>query len=267
MVMSMNYSNMKDGEKIQFLKEQYELAGKSFQDIAKMSGTYANKVRRDAIKFKIKIRDKSQAQKNALKSGKADHPTKGKKRSEATKNKIGLGVLESWEHLSDSELDRRREIARANWNKLDENEQEQILKKANEAVRESSRSGSKLEKYLLEQLLKDGHSVEFHKEQNLVNTKLQIDIFIPKLRLAIEVDGPSHFEPVWGDDALKRNKKYDDKKSGLILGKGLVLIRIKQSKDFSKSRAHIIYQELKKHIVNIENNFPSINNRTINIGD
>lgn len=258
---------MKDGEKIKFLKEHYENNKKSFQDIATLTGTYANKLRRDAIKFNIKIRDKSEAQKNALKSGRANHPTKGKERSEKTKNKIGLRVLQAWENLDDHELNKRKEKARNNWNNLDQNDQEQILKKANQAVRESSKSGSKLEKYLLNELLRDGHAVEFHKEQSLVNTKLQIDLFISKLGIAIEVDGPSHFEPVWGDDVLKRNKSYDNKKSGLILGKGWVLIRIKQSKDFSKSRAYLIYQELKNHIANIANNFPSINNRTINIGD
>lgn len=267
MVIFMKYDNMKDGDKIKFLKEEYENNNKSFQDIAKLGGTYANKLRRDAIKFNIKIRDKSEAQKNALKSGRADHPTKGKTRSENTKNKIGLGVLQSWEKLTDKELKQRKDKARDNWNSLSEDEQSQILKMANDAVRESSRSGSKLEKYLLKELLKDGYSVEFHKEQNLANTKLQIDLFIPKLRVAIEVDGPSHFEPVWGDDVLKRNKSYDNKKSGLILGKGLVLIRVKQSRDFSKSRAYIIYQELKTKLSDIKNNFPSINNRTINIGD
>lgn len=258
---------MKEGEKIQFLKDQYENKNKSFQDIALMCETYPNKIRRDAIKYNIRIRDKSAAQKNALKSGKIDHPTKGKSRSEDTKQKIGMGVLQSWEKLSDKELRARKQKARDNWNNLSEDEQEQILKMANDAVRESSKYGSKLEKYILNQLLKDGYAVEFHKEQNLANTKLQIDLFIPKMRVAIEVDGPSHFEPVWGDDVLKRNKSYDNKKSGLILGKGLVLIRVKQTKDFSKSRASIIYQQLKNYLNNISNNFPEINNRTINIGD
>lgn len=267
MVKFMNYETMNEGEKIKFLKDQYEKQQKSFSIIANDCGTYANRLRRDAIKFNIKIRDKSEAQKNALKSGRIQHPTKGKSRSEQTKNKIGIGVLQSWEKLSDQELKKRKDKARDNWNNLSENEQEQILRLANEAVRESSKSGSKLEKYMLNKLLADGYVVEFHKEQSLVNTKLQIDLFIPKMRVAIEVDGPSHFEPVWGDDALKRNKTYDNKKSGLILGKGLVLIRIKQSKDFSKSRADLIYQELKTHLDAIDKNFPSINNRTINIGD
>lgn len=263
----MQYNVMKEADKIAFIKDQYEAQKKSFKEIAESSGTYANKIRRDAIKYGIQIRDKSEAQKNALVSGKVDHPTKGKSRSETTKQKIGKGVLSSWENLSTDELQKRKNKARENWNNLSKDEQNNILRMANEAVRESSKSGSKLEKYLLNKLLHDGYIVEFHKEQSLVNTKLQIDLFIPKMRVAIEVDGPSHFEPVWGDDALKRNKSYDDKKSGLILGKGLVLIRIIQVKDFSKSRADIIYEDLKNQLNTIEQNFPSSNNRIITIGD
>jgi very-short-patch-repair endonuclease len=108
--------------------------------------------------------------------------------------------------------------------------------------------------------------VEFHKEYSLLNTKLQIDLFIPKLNVAIEVDGPSHFEPVWGNDALKRNKKYDDKKTGLIIGKGLYLIRIKQTKDFSQSRGVLIFDELVKTLDLIENK-QLVNTKVITIGE
>lgn len=263
----MKYDSMNDAQKKSFLVEHYEKDKKSFQDIAEISATYANKIRRDAIKFNIKIRDKSEAQKNALNTGKTEHPTKGKQRSEKTKNKIGMGVLSSWENLDQASLQKRKNKARENWNNLSDDEKANILKKANDAVRVSSKEGSKLEKFLLKKLLKDGYPVEFHKEQTLTNTKLQIDLFIPTINVAIEVDGPSHFEPVWGDDALKRNKTYDDKKSGLILGKGLVLIRIKQTRDFSKSRAELIYEELKTQLENIKTKFPSSNNRIINLGD
>jgi very-short-patch-repair endonuclease len=107
-----------------------------------------------------------------------------------------------------------------------------------------------MELYILERLIADGYKVDFHKEQLLVNTKLQIDLFLPTMGVAIEIDGPSHFEPVWGEDALKKNKKYDSKKNGIILGRGLNLIRIKQTKDFSKSRASIIYDQLKELLSN-----------------
>jgi very-short-patch-repair endonuclease len=263
----MKYNGLTEAQKKDFLIEQYEKNKKSFQDIAKISDTYSNKLRRDAIKFKINIRDKSEAQKNALTTGKTSHPTQGKSRSESTKQKIGLSVLNAWENLDDNILEQRKNKARENWNNLSDDEKANILKKANDAVRVSSKVGSKLEIYLFNKLVVDGYSVEFHKEQNLSNTKLQIDLFIPKMNVAIEVDGPSHFEPVWGDDALKRNKKYDNKKSGLIIGKGLVLIRIKQKRDFSKSRADIIYKKLKVELDKIHSKFPSSNNRIINLGD
>ena len=89
-----------------------------------------------------------------------------------------------------------------------------------------------LTRFILDSLLQDGYKVDFHKEQSLLNTKLQIDLFLPSMNTAIEIDGPSHFLPVWGEDALAKNISYDQKKQGLILGKGLALIRIKQTKDF-----------------------------------
>lgn len=263
----MNYEKLSDKAKTDLIKKMYIDENKSFQQIASLCGTYANKVRRDAKKFNIQIRTKSEAQKNALETGSHKHPTKGKKREESIKNKIGLGVMNSWENLSDTELNQRKQSAKNNWNKLSDDEKDNIINKANKAVRESSKVGSKLEKFILNRLLSDGYKVDFHKEQVLSNTKLQIDIFIPKLNIAIEIDGPSHFLPVWGNDALSRNIKYDNKKTGLILGKGYVLIRIKQARDFSKTRASLIYEKLLNTIKNIQANFPTINNRTIELGD
>lgn len=263
----MNYNKLSDNEKKSFLIQQYENDNKSFQDIASQCGTYANKVRRDAIKYGIKIKDKSTAQKNALTSGKATHPTKGTIRSEDIKNKIGLSVMKSWEDLDDKELKRRKDTARKNWENMSDDTKENILREANAAVRESSKQGSKLEKFLLNALIKDGFRVDFHKEQSLLNTKLQIDLFLPTMNVAIEVDGPSHFKPVWGQENLKRNKGYDNKKTGLILGKGLMLIRIKQTRDFSKARAQTIYDALKTHLNNIKKQFPDKDNRNLEIGD
>lgn len=263
----MDYNKLSEDQKKALLIKEYEKNNKSFHDIALQAGTYANKVRRDAIKYGIKIKNKSQAQKNALKNGKATHPTKGTSRPEDIKNKIGLSVMKSWEDLDDKELKKRKDTARKNWENLSTDLKDNILREANLAVRAASKKGSKLEKFLLDNLLKDGYKVDFHKEQSLLNTKLQIDLFLPTLNIAIEVDGPSHFRPVWGQDNLKRNKGYDNKKTGLILGKGLVLIRIKQTRDFSKARAQTIYQELKTHIENISVQFPTKDNRNLEIGD
>lgn len=245
-----SYNELSDHIKKDLITELYCKKGQSFADIAIEYNTYANRIRRDAKKFNIKIRDKSEAQKNALKTGKHSHPTKGKERPEETKKKIGLGVLNSWENLDEIEIKQRKLKAKQNWENLDENTKQNILRSANEAVRVSSKTGSKLEKFLHKKLLADGYKVEFHKEQTLVNTRLQIDLFVSTMNLAIEVDGPSHFSPVWGEESLNRNKAYDSKKEGLILGRGWNLVRIVQAKDFSDSRALLIYNDLLNYIKN-----------------
>lgn len=261
------YSKFSDQEKKDIISNLYSNENKSFQDIADLYGTYANKIRRDAKRFNIPIRDKSEAQKNALKTGKHKHPTKGTHRDESTKNKIGAAVMDFWDNLSESELEQRKKTAKENWDSMSDEQKTYIRQQANTAVRQASKMGSKLEKFLLDQLLKDGYRVDFHKEQTLSNTKLQIDLFLPSLNVAIEVDGPSHFLPVWGDDVLDKNIKYDNKKSGLILGKGLVLIRIKQTREFSKSRALVLYNQLLNHLKKIELKYPDSDNRNIEIGE
>ena len=263
----MKYDNLNDQEKIDLLKNEYEVSNNSFSGIAQKYSTYANKIRRDAIKLVIKIKDKSEAQKNALSKGVVEHPTKGKTRTNEEKAKIGMGVMQNWESLDSSQLEDRQKKARENWNSLSDDAKANMLNLANIAVREASKSGSKLEKFLLKVLLRDGYKAEFHKEQSLLTTKLQIDLFLPELDIAIEVDGPSHYEPVWGTDSLNRNIKYDQKKTGLILGKGLVLIRIKQTKDFAPARAEVIYSELKLLIDNIKHKFPDKDNRFFTIGE
>jgi len=240
------YDQLSDNEKKKIISKEYIDNKKSFQNIAKDYGTYANKIRRDAKRLGIIIRSKSEAQSNAILTGSHKHPTKGTIRSDEIKQKIGMSIYENWQELSEKDLEIRKEKARENWNKKSEDEKQEMIAKANKAVRESSKVGSKLEKYLLSKLIADGYKVEFHKEHLLSNTKLQIDLFLPTINLAIEVDGPSHFENIWGDQSLSRNKKYDTKKEGLLIGKGISIVRIKQQYDFSETRAYILYSKLKK---------------------
>lgn len=239
-----SYSSLSKIDKKNIIDKLYTVEHKSFADIALMYDTYPNKVRRDAKSLGIVIRNKSEAQKSALSTGKHKHPTKGTTRTQETKNKIGDGVMLSWDNLSETELQKRKETAKLNWDKMDHEAKKNMHKSAMDAVRVASKQGSKLEKFLLSKLLKSGFIVEFHKEQSLVNTKLQIDLFLPTINTVIEVDGPSHFEPVWGDASLKRNVSYDQKKEGLITGRGWNIIRVQQTRDFSKARANAIYLSL-----------------------
>ena len=258
------YESLSDTEKLDLITKYYINQKLSFGDVAKTLGTYPNKIRRDAKKLNVEIRNKSDAQKNALNSGKHKHPTKGTIRDNETKTKIGLQVLNSWASLSEAELQVRKQKSKAQWDSMTEDEKANMRQAANSAVRNTSKHGSKLEKFLLNRLINDGYRVDFHKEQLLSNTKLHIDLFIPTMNLAIEVDGPSHFQPVWGDDALAKNKKYDVKKNGLLIGKGVKLIRIRQTKDFSNARAILLYDKLINAIKQINN---SQEIKSLEIGD
>ncbi len=258
-----NYSDLSDSEKFDIIKTKYLKEKKSFGAIAKELNTYRQKIDRDARKFKIPVRNRSEAMKNAINSGLHPHPTKGKKRTDQEKEKIGLGVFKNWQKADDKKIKEKSRMAKKNWENRTEKNKKDMTSKGNLAVRESSKVGSKMEHYILDDLISKGYKVDFHKEQILANTRLQIDLFLPKINIAIEVDGPSHFAPVWGEESLARNKTYDKKKSGLIVGKGYKLIRIKQTKDFSKSRAIIVCEKLHKVLENIN----SRNSKIIEIED
>lgn len=247
-----NYNNLSDSEKAEVIYKLYVEEFKSFQDIATIYSTYPNRVRRDARKLGIVIRSKSEAQRIALESGKHPHPTKGTTRNAQTKKMIGQSVMHSWENMSKEQKEKRSEQAKQNWDRLTDEQKQQRFDKANEAVRTTSKVGSKLERFLHQELASHGYKVERHKEQLLSNTKLHVDLFLPEKNIAIEVDGPSHSEPIWGEVALGRTKEYDNKKTGLLLGKGLKLIRVKQTKDFSNARADLLVAKLLIAIKEIE---------------
>ena len=151
-LLNLNYDDMNDAEKRAVIKELYHNQNKSWREIAKQLNTYAVKVHREAKKFGIESRDKSEAQKIALSEGKVDHPTKGKGHSEKTKEKISEAQWEYWKNMPDDEKKRRSEISSKNWENLPEHEKKEFKKAGNAAVRAASKNGSKLENFLFEEL-------------------------------------------------------------------------------------------------------------------
>ena len=56
------------------------------------------------------------------------------------------------------------------------------------------------------------------------NENLEIDLFIPALKTAIEIDGPAHFLPIWGQQSLERHIRADAQKAGLLINRGFVVL-------------------------------------------
>lgn len=242
--------------------DQYWSLERSIGDIAKELDTYPNKVRRALKRHKIKLRDKGSAQSIALKSGRSSHPTKDKGHSEETRLKISESVAQSWENLSDEELETRRETARKQWQSMPEADRQRLRDLASSGIKRASKEGSKLEKYIRGELTKNGYVIEYHKKGIVPNSNLEVDIYLPEIAIAIEIDGPSHFLPIWGEEALRKTIKSDNEKNGLLRYHGVMVLRVAQKrKTLSKKSMRDTWQAIQKEIDSIAKNPPSKNNR------
>ena len=241
--------------------ELYQEGAWSTYQIAEKLGTYPNKIRRVLKKHGVSLRDPSDAQKNALDTGRASHPTKGSKMSDSTKRKISESQGEVWDSLTAKEKKYRSQIGRDSWEQKTEEEKVALIESAQSAVRQSGRLGSKLEHFLLSELGKRKIRVQFHKDHWLQNQNLQVDLFLPDYRAAIEVDGPSHFKPVWGQDNLDKNIKSDQQKTGLVLSSGLAMIRIKQDQSLTQRYMRQTLSKLLNLLEEIKDHYPEENKR------
>lgn len=238
----------------------------SWQEIAKKFNTYPNKVRRDATKLGIQSRTKGEAQSLALKTERHKHPTKGTKRSETLKQQIGDKVSQSWSQLSVQQKHERQNQARECYNNKTFDQKQALHQAALKGVQKAAREGSKLEKYLYNELIKAGYHVEYHKQHLILNEKLHLDLFLPKLNVVIEIDGPTHSQNIFGEKILQQTKKTDNEKSGLVLAKGMVFIRIKSPQNMSAKRQRDIFKNLLTVLYTISQKYPSRNNRYITLG-
>jgi very-short-patch-repair endonuclease len=210
---------------------------RSLQDIADEWGTYPNKIKRELIKLGFKTRNHSEAQAIALKTGKHCHPTKGRQRPEDVKIKISEAMAESWDEIDETERSRRAETARTQWAEMTAEQRENFNLKSIQGLRESARSGSNLEKYLQTKLREAGYTVQYHCSHVVAGTKLHLDLLIPELRTAIEIDGPSHSIPIWGEASLAKVRAADKKKNKILLDYGYVVIRLQHlTKSLSDSQ-------------------------------
>jgi very-short-patch-repair endonuclease len=257
----------------EYLHEEYVVKGRSTYDIASEHNTYSNLIIRLLKKFGIPRRTKGQAQAGAIKQGRHPHPTKGKERPDDVKYRISEGMARQWETMTHEERERRVQMSKKQWEAMGEKERQDFQKAATDAVRVAASIGSKLERHLLLELQRKKYQVEFHKEDLIPNERCHIDLFIPALRVAIEIDGPSHFLPIWGETERERQENLekrialDHQKTGLVLGAGFIMVRVKHicrstSQVQKRSVTNAVLEILKK----VEADFPAARRTFVRIG-
>lgn len=111
---------------------------------------------------------------------------------------------------------------------------------------------SNLEKWLQQELPKLYPNLEFHfNRKDAINSEL--DIYIPSLKLAFELNGIFHYEPIYGTEKLQQIQNNDSRKFQACLEKQIELciidtnhkyIKKEQKKQYLQIITNIIYNKM-----------------------
>lgn len=110
---------------------------------------------------------------------------------------------------------------------------------------------SKLEKYLKEKLTEKYPTLGIKFNDRLLCDGLELDIYIPKLNMAIEIHGILHHKPIYGEDKLKDINRRDKIKQEICQKNNINLYVIKdESSYFTEKYGNEIFTRIKNIISN-----------------
>ena len=123
----------------------------------------------------------------------------------------------------------------------------------NNTHKASGNRRSKMEEWIESELKKSYEFEIIFNGKDAINSEL--DIYIPSLKLAFELNGIFHYEPIYGNDKLEKIKNNDDRKFQACIEKNieLCIIDASSSKKFKPER-DIKYLQIIKNIIKIKTN-------------
>lgn len=207
-----------------FYDQEYYTNDKSIRQIAAEQDTYPSRIYREIKALGLRIKSKSEIQKVRLET--VPHPTEGKPRSDEEKRKIGKSLSNNWKSLSDKEVKDRIKGNLLNFKTMSKTKRKEIQKLAIKEIKKTAKTGSKAERFFLAKLNELGYHTTIHKEIPL-KEKLIVDLMLVEHNIVIEVDGISHYEPIWGDDKLAQQQAADKEKDAILLSCGYNVIRFR----------------------------------------
>ena len=107
---------------------------------------------------------------------------------------------------------------------------------------------SKMEIFIESKLKSTYPNIDVIFNDRTILNGLEIDFFFPSLKLAIELNGITHYEPIYGLDRLIRSQDSDKRKMILCYEKGieLAVIDISSIKYFKEKNGLKIFDEFQK---------------------
>lgn len=223
--------------------------GLSMRKVAAVVGAPLATLSRFMKKHGIITRSKAQAQKNYLKEN--DHQMQGRKHTDETKKKISLGLGEFWDGLSDDERDEvKRKIGSAwkrKWEAMSEQDRQIMMEGLSSKAKQAQGKGSRLERFIAEELRNRGYHVEERSTNYTAGKDFEVDLALPNEMIAIEVDGPTHFLPIYTNEHLEQQQARDARKDDMINAIGYSVLRVRDNNGpLSQLRIDRIEQAIKE---------------------
>lgn len=189
----------------------------------------------------IKKRTKSQAQKNYIKRT-GTHQRSGTTHSDESKELISDSMKDVYDGPRGDEI--REKISQQRqeeWAAMGPAEQAEVLETLKTASRAKAQSGegSNFENFLAEKLEEHQYVVEVRTQAYTPGQKFHVDIALPQVKLIIEVDGPTHWAPIYGDDELRKVQAKDTVKDNTLTAAGWNVLRV-QDGSGSTTRARFV---------------------------
>lgn len=111
---------------------------------------------------------------------------------------------------------------------------------------------SKLEIFIEEQLIVLYPDLEIHfNRKDTINSEL--DIYIPSLKLAIELNGIFHYEPIFSSEQLAKSQNNDQRKMQACIERGIELCVIDTSRQtYFKPASSIQFLDIIVNLINLK---------------
>jgi very-short-patch-repair endonuclease len=210
-----------------YLQKEYVEAGRGTSDIAKEHKVHPNTIRRALMKHGFKLRSRADAQIKAYERNGSS--LAGRERTPEEKAAIANGLKQFWDGVAPevaNEIKSTRSAAAIErWDSKTDEERMSTIKRMHGGSRAKMNSGSKNENLVAKLLQEAGLTIQQRNRDYTPGGQFEIDIVLPAKKVAIEWDGATHFQPIYGDDHLEVVKAKDRAKDAILLAAGWHVIR------------------------------------------